>query len=205
MRRIPGKHGPDIVNKAVQKIAIGSKGSRGLVHLTRKATTARIRADMKAPGPDGKTPLLIYLAVISLKRKHVTGATAGNWKIMVRAEARRILAARIRSIGATIAGWLHGLSKLKASAGLTGRTSEPGVLKLMKGSAAESYAETARSNRLVAGLFNTVEGSDKVSTNAVIQSAVNEATRDNVDYLVTKFGAAIRDAVNGTSMAGTIQ
>jgi hypothetical protein len=212
MRQVPGKHGPDVVNKAAQKIVIGSKGSSGLVHLTKKATSARIRADLKQSGPDG-TPLLIYLAVISLKRKGVAmrqkgrrgGATKGNWRVMVRAEARRILAARVRSSGATIAGWLHALKKLQRAAGLSGRTTAGGVLQLEQGSAAESTAKAATAASLLARLENFVDGSGIVSGPAVMQAAVNEATRDNLDYLERKLGAGIRDAVNGTNSANGIR
>lgn len=220
MRQIPGKHGPDVLHKSVIKITIGSGGSQGVVHLTKKADRARIRSDLKKPGPDGRS-MLIYLAIISLKRKGVYSANktlyekarsrqraqgiATNWRILVRAEARRILAARLRSAGFIVAGWMHALRKLRQAANIPGKSQEPGALMFNRGSAAESYPQVSTPVILVSGLFNTSEGADVVSNNGVLQSAIDQATADNLVYLERKFGAAIRDAVNGTSTAQQVK
>lgn len=198
MRKIPGKHGPEVVNKAVQKIVIGSGGSSGLVHLVKKATAAQIRADLNKPGPDG-TPLLIHLATISLKRKGLGGVNAKAWKLLVKAEARRILNARIRSRGAHVAGWLAALRKLQKAARITGASTASGAQVQPRGSASRSIARVANSSSLIAGLINMVEESAKVTSPAIISEAIRSATADNLVYLERKFGTAIRGVVAGTS------
>lgn len=210
MADVPGKRGPDVLNKSVEKIVIGSKGSHGLVHLTKKATTARIRADLEKQ--HGGISLLRHLAIVALKRKGLhstisvglaksfnrksTRGLMSSWKTLVAAEMRRILSARLRSRAATVAGWLYGLQKLRGMAGMSGGSGGARVELQPRGSASKSKAKSATNRSLIAILENGVEDSGIVCHPTVIQAAINSATADNIVYLKRKFGEGIEKAIN---------
>jgi hypothetical protein len=63
MAQVPRKNAPDVLNKSVLKVAIGAKGTSGLVQLTQKATRARIESDLR------RNKLGIKLAVRWLKKR----------------------------------------------------------------------------------------------------------------------------------------
>lgn len=219
LQQIPDKHGPDVLNKSLAKIAIGAKGIQGIVQRTEKATAEGIRADMQrhvtSVGSRGGTrsvPLIILLATKSLINKGLKPyASAGErnkrgkfgkstaaklWRALVKMEAKRILASRVRSRGYIVAGWLHALDSLRNKApSAVSKTTAAGAEKFSKGSASKSYAIAARGRRLVAALLNTAEGADKVSTTAICQAAIDAATADNMAYARRKFGAAADDAL----------
>lgn len=216
-RQIPKQHGPAIVNKSVLQIAVGSGGGGGLVQLTKKATAERIRADMKKPGPNG-VPMLTYLATIAIKRAggRFQNAAIGSgpraqrkalsdWRAQVREMSRKILAARLRSAGATVAGWLHAAIRLAARVpGSSIGKGKGGVKLFPSGEASESFANFAMPGHLQAGLFNTTDGAGIVCPNSVIQQAVNNETRNIEAYIERKMNAAIGDAMNGTNYAKSV-
>jgi hypothetical protein len=191
---VPGRRGAEVLNKSVEKIVIGSKGSRGLVHLTEKAAAAKINADLNQF--HGRITLLRHLAIVSLKRKGAETVNGKAWKILVAAEMRRIRAARIRSRGATVAGWLHGLEKFRGQAGMSGGNGGAGVQLQPDGSASKTLAKAATAGNLMAFMINGVEGSGIVCPDATIQAAINSATADNLVYLRRKFGEGIDRAIN---------
>lgn len=192
MRRIPKKHGPDVLNKSVLKVGIGSKGSAGLVQLTQKATAARMKRDLM------RDKLGIKLAVIALKKK---GEKPTNEAVSQMFQT--ILNKRTQSRAYISAGWLYASSKLAQRVpGQTLTRMNPRNIPKHDGeSASESFALVATEGRLQAGLFNTSRGAGAVCPDQVVQMAVNNATEDNNVYLRRKFEAAINDAIADTDTA----
>lgn len=193
MRQVPRKHGPDVLNKAVLTVAVGSSSGFGLVQLTQKATKSRIERDLK------RNKLGLKLAVRSLKKK---GAKITN--AAVSAEYERIRKARVQSRAYIAAGWLH------AARDLARKVPSHSLSRLRDGknmpvrddaSAAQSFARAATSGSLTAGLFNTSRGAGSVCPDEVVQVAVNYTVKDMQIYLERKFGAAMTDATQGTDTA----
>jgi hypothetical protein len=194
MHQLPGKHGPDILNKSVLKVALGSKGSQGLVQMTKKALKGKIERDLK------RNQLGIKLAVRWLKSQGIKPTRAEIAKAY-----DRILKKRIISRAYIVAGWLFSAAKLAASTPGARLTRLGDASKWEGGSAKDSFARPATAKSLLSGIFNTSRGAGSVSPDALVQQAVNNATEDNAVYLRRKFGAGIDDAINGTNTAGNIR
>jgi hypothetical protein len=202
----------DIVQDAAMKVLIGSGTGDGLVQLTRKATVARITADLNKPvagrtnavrlksgkmraGRPQTKPLLFWLALQVMKR---TGA--GNIPEIVRQTMAAILKMRIKSRAYIAAGWLHcardlhekspylqkkhKLTRLKAR-------NIPTVDKAAGGTAAQSFSITYTGDKQCSvKLFNTSRGGDTVGMEFV-QQAINNATKDVQVYIDNKVGKEI--------------
>jgi hypothetical protein len=227
MRQVPGRHGPEVLNKGIQKIVIGSGGSRGLVHLTPRSSKEQVNLDLTTTVARGRhaVPLIILLAAKWAKGEGAGRANTGGfgsrkgkgsqkfgkthgdklWRAVVKARAKRISAHRLRSVTAHVAGWLHALAKLKEKSGIGGAVNAQGITKRDSGKAAKSFARAATARSLIASLTNMVDDSGMVSSPMVLQAAINSATKDNLVYLERKLGAGIRDAINGTSTARAVQ
>jgi hypothetical protein len=195
MAQVPKKYGPDVLNKSVLKVAIGSKGSQGLVQMTKKATQARIERDLR------RNKLGLKLAVIALKARKTKPTREA-----VKQEYERIRKSRVQSRAYIAAGWLYAASKLAPHVpgqSLT-RLGARNIPTFDAGSAATSFAMFATAGKLLAGLFNTSRGAGSVCPDQLIQIAVNNATKDNAVYLERKFGAAINDAIAGGNTAQNV-
>jgi len=203
----------DIVQDAAMKVLIGSGTGDGLVQLTRKATVARITADLNKPvagrtnavrlksgkmraGRPQTKPLLFWLALQVMKR---TGA--GNIPEIVRQTMAAILKMRIKSRAYIAAGWLwcardlhekspylqkkHKLTRLK-------QRNIPTVDKAARGTAANSFAAPVKVNGYTASivLTNTSRGGGTVGIEFV-QQAVNNATNDVMEYVDKKVAVGL--------------
>lgn len=203
----------DIVQDAAMKVLIGSGTGDGLVQLTRKATVARITADLNKPvagrtnavrlksgkmraGRPQTKPLLFWLALQVMKR---TGA--GNIPEIVRQTMAAILKMRIASRAYIAAGWLwaardlhekspylqkkHKLTRLK-------QRNIPTVDKAASGTAANSFATPVKVNGYTASivLTNTSRGGGTVGIEFV-QEALNNATTDIMDYVDKKVAVGL--------------
>lgn len=194
-REVPKNYGPDVTNKTALKVAIGSKGSPGLVQLTERASKTKITADLK------QNKLGIKIVMVWLKKqgiKRTRQAISEGYK--------KIVAFRFRSIGSIVSGWLHSAGKLAAKvpgSKLT-RLNPKSVERFEQGDAAKSYEKLATSGSLSAGLFNTSDGADIICDHALLQQAVNAALADNLVYLKRKFGAGVADAVMGGNRAANV-
>ncbi len=190
------------------KVLVGSGSAQGLVQLTRKATAARIKADLNRPtvgrsnavmlksgkmraGRPKTKPLLFWLALAVMKK---TGA--GNIPEIVKQTMSAILKMRIKSRAYIAAGWLwaardlyekspylqkkHSFTRLKAR-------NMPMVDKAEGGTAAQSFAIPAvvTGNRCVTTLYNTSRGGDTVGMEFVQQS-LNNAALDVQKYVDNK-------------------
>jgi len=205
--QIPGNVLANVVQDAAMKVLIGSGTGEGVVGLTRKATVARIKADLSRPVvgrtnavrlKSGKTragrpqtkPLLFWLALQVMKR---TGA--GNIPEIVRQTMAAILKMRIKSRAYIAAGWLwcardlhekspylqkkHRLTRLKAR-------NMPMVDKASNGTAAQSFSVTYNGkDQCSVTLYNTSRGGDTVGMEFV-QQAIDNATADVQVYLDKK-------------------
>lgn len=196
MSQLPRKYGPDVLNKSIVKVAIGSGGEKGIVQLTKKATVARIRNDLNQ---DGKLKKLAA-EWLSKNNKPIN-------KSSLNAAMEQILSARIKSRGYIAASWLFAaLPIVRVTPGLKlSRLNARGANRWSGGTAKDSFGQAANPNRLRGGLFSTARGANLISSNAVIQMAVDGATADNTKYLRRKFGAALSDAIRGTNTAKNIQ
>lgn len=196
LRQVPKRYGPDVLNKSVVKVAIGSGGEKGIVQLTKKATKGRIEADLK------RNKRGIKLAVAWLKR---TGQPITREAVSKAYE--RIRAARVKSKGYIAASWLFavvGIARVTPGLSLS-RLNARGADRWGGGTAKDSFGRPAKPEALRAGLFSTARGAELISSNSVIQMAVDGATADNVKYLRRKWGAALDDAIAGTATAPNIQ
>ena len=196
MRQLPRKHGPDILNKSVVKVAIGSGGEKGIVHLTKKATKARIEADLR------KGKLGIRLAMAWLKKQGQPRTPEAVSKAY-----ERIRSARVKGKSYIAASWLFAVAQIaRVTPGLSlSRVRGRGTQQWGGGTAAQSFGRAATANALRAGLFSTAEGAELISNSAVIQMAVDGATADNLVYLRRKWGAGMNDAIAGTFTAEKVQ
>lgn len=201
----------DIVQDAALKVLIGSKLNGevlgGLVQLTRKATVARIKADLNKPvagrigkpsSPRGRTitrPLLFWLALNAVKQ-----SGAGYVPEIIKQTMAAILKMRIKSRAYIAAGWLfcardlyekspylqkkHKLTRLKAR-------NIPTVDKADGGTAATSFSVTYNGDKKCSvKLFNTSRGGDTVGMEFV-QQAINNATKDVQVYIDNKVGKEV--------------
>ena len=201
----------DIVQDAALKVLIGSKLNGevlgGLVQLTRKATVARIKADLNKPvagrigkpsSPRGRTitrPLLFWLALNAVKQ-----SGAGYIPEIIKQTMAAILKMRIKSRAYIAAGWLwaardlyekspylqkkHKLTRLKAR-------NIPTVDKADGGTAATSFSVTYNGDKKCSvKLFNTSRGGDTVGMEFV-QQAINNATKDVQVYIDNKVGKEV--------------
>lgn len=194
MAQVPGKHGPDVLNKSVLKVALGSKGSQGLVQLTKKANKGKIERDLRR----NKLGLKLATRWLKSKGKKVTRASVAQ-------AYKQIETARVRSRAYIVAGWLFAAAKLAMRTPGSKLTRAGASSKWDGGTAKDSFARAAVSSSLVSAIFNTSRGAGVVTPDALIQEAVNNTTADNAVYLRRKFGAAIDDAIAGTNTASRIQ
>jgi hypothetical protein len=192
----------DIVNDAGLKILVGFKGGEGLVQLTRKATVARITADLNKPVvgrtnavrlKSGKTragrpqtkPLLFWLALQVMKR---TGA--GNIPEIVKQTMAAILKMRIKSRAYIAAGWLFAAKDLfEKSPGKHKftRLMPRNIPTVETGTAATSFAVPAIPGRTTLTLVNTSRGGGTVGMEYA-QQAINNATADIQVYIDREAG-----------------
>jgi hypothetical protein len=195
MMQVPKKYGPEVLNKSVLKVAIGSSNGYGLVHLTPKATKAKIEGDLK------RNKLGLKMAVKWLKKR---GEKPTQRNVQIAYD--RIRVARIKSRAYIAAGWLYAASKLAPHVpgqSLT-RLGARNIPTFDEGSAAISFARFATAGKLLAGIFNTSRGAGSVCPDSVVQAAVDYAVKDNLIYLERKFGAAINDAIAGGNSAQNV-
>lgn len=185
--RVPGRHGADVTNASVMKVIIGSGGGPGIVQLTPKAEKQDILNDLTQNG------LVYRLAARALQRKPFTGSRKKALEKMVNI----IIAARIRSRGFIAASWLVCARKLRRYVKGNLNRLGNGLEVRDKGEAATSFVIPASGQRLTGGAFSTADGAKKVSSDALIQAAVDYATHDNLEYVRRKFGSAISDAIGG--------
>jgi len=187
----------DIVNDAGLKVLVGFKGGEGLVQLTRKATVARIKADLDKPvagkigrpsGGSGRTitrPLLFWLALNVLKR---TGA--GYIPEIVKQTMAAILKMRIKSRAYIAAGWLFAAKDLfEKSPGKHKftRLKPRNIPTVETGTAATSFAVPAIPGRTTLTLVNTSRGGGTVGMEYA-QQAINNATADIQVYIDREAG-----------------
>lgn len=110
LAKVKNKGYADLVNKHLLQVVVGAKGEsgravHGLVHLTKKATEARIVADMEQV-VNGK-PRVVGLAIAWLaKRGDQINAERIKWAV------GKIIQARIISRAFIAASWLHSAQKL---------------------------------------------------------------------------------------------
>lgn len=168
-----GKVASEELNKRVIQVLIGAKGYQGAVHLTRKATEARIRKDLNktyhvagrlersATGritKSGSDVKLIYI----LASKRITenggakGLTFEHYRQFVGQVAQQIYEYRIKSRAYLAAGWLAAAHDLmeKTPGNWTGKAS-PEVQVRPGHKAAESWAEMATPSFLSCAVYNT--------------------------------------------------
>lgn len=215
---LPRKHGPDILNRNVLKVAIGAKGVKGLVQLTPKATVSRIESDLfKRHGPE----FAYKLAVEWLRSRGRTApksrppelggsqspqnvAAWMDWRRDVGAAAQAILDARKKSRAYIAAGWLFAAKNLAKSVRGTNltRLADKNLPTRDDGTASQSFARAATGGSLVAGIFNTSRGAGNFEH--VIPVAVQNVIADMESYLERKLGAAIRDVVSGTRTVDSV-
>lgn len=202
-----------VVQDAALKVLVGSGTGAGLVGLTRKATEARIRADLNKPvvgrtnairlksgkvrqGRPRTKPLLFWLALRVMKN---TGA--GNIPEIVKQTMSAILKMRIKSRAYIAAGWLwcardlyekspylqkkHRFTRLK-------ERNMPMVDKTASGTAANSFATPVRVAGYTASivLTNTSRGGGTVGIEGV-QQAVDNAEKDIMEYVDKKVAVGL--------------
>lgn len=190
-RQIPRQYMPEIVNKSVLQVTLGSGSGAGLVQLTQKATEKRIESDLK------KNKLGIKLAMKWLKDqgKKIT-------RMAVSEAFLRISVARQKSRAYIAAGWLFSAMHLAPkvpTANLRRMRPPKGTTLYGPGTAAESFSRFATPGSFFAGVYNTSRGAGNVCTDAVVQIAVDNEARNVEQFIERKMGAAIRDAMEGTS------
>lgn len=209
---------PEILRNNMLKVLIGGPGYDGIIQLTPKATVSQIKEDMARmvtySGPRGgahAVPLSILLAAKAVSgrgsgRKNTGefgmkggkgagkfGKTAGDklWRFLVGAQARRIIAARLRGRTFISAGWLKPAMTFGARGGKTGNAG--GAKLLPEGEASKSYGVLPSESRLVAESVNVVDGARQVSA-PVIQRAIANAIKDMRVYIRKKLTQAIERA-----------
>lgn len=214
MMDVPKKHGPDVLNKSVLQVVVGSGGNKGLVQLTRKATEQRIREDLSRMvtnvgrrGGSHSVPLVVLLATQWLTERGERPAAgairpgsseAQDWRNKVSQACQRITAARIQSRAFIAAGWLWAAAELapKVPGNTLSRLMGSKHLPLKSGGeAARSFAIAAHTGRLFAGVFNTSSGAGIICTAGVIQLAVNGETNNLRQYFLRGLGDGIKRAV----------
>ena len=195
-REVPANYGPDVTNKSALKVVIGSKGSKGLVQLTQRATKERIEADLL----EGKRG--IKVTMVWLKKKGIP-----RTRQAISEGYKKILAFRFRSRGSIVAGWLASALKLaqKTPGAKLTRLNPKGVEKFESGEASRSYEKLATPASLSSGLFNVSDGAGIICDDALMQQAVDAALADNLVYIKRKFGAAVADAIQGGNKAANVQ
>lgn len=211
--QLPRTDIPGVVQDAALKVLVGSGTGEGLVQLTRKATAARIKADLNRPtvgrsnavmlksgkmraGRPKTKPLLFWLALAAMKK---TGA--GNIPEIVKQTMAAIIKMRIKSRAYIAAGWLwaardlyekspylqkkHSFTRLKAR-------NIPTVSKQESGTAANSFATPVRISGYTASivLTNTSRGGGTVGIEFV-QQALNNAEKDIMEYVDKKVAVGL--------------
>mgnify|MGYP003351552677 FL=1 len=206
------------LNKYCAQVCIGSKGYKGAVHFTRKATAARIKSDLKRKYPahqrggifhksrnklsiagHGGTkpvPLGIIKASKMLKKKGQSkGLGRQGWRAAVSAGYELILSKRIQSRAYLAAGWINCARDLGVPPNKT-RT-----VKLYdnygKNPASHSYAIKATSGNLEVRAYNVAvddEGSRAVAEPALNQ-AIAEQIRDMETYMQQETEKAMQRAI----------
>lgn len=214
MMDVPKKHGPDVLNKSVLQVVVGSGGNKGLVQLTRKATEQRIREDLSRMvtsvgkrGGSHSVPLVVLLATQWLTERGERPAPgairpgsseAQDWRNKVSHACQRVIAARIQSRAFIAAGWLWAAAELapKVPGNTLSRLMGSKNLPLKSGGeAARSFAIAAHTGKLFAGVYNTSSGAGVICTTGVIQLAVNGETNNLRQYFLRGLGDGIKKAV----------
>ena len=204
----------DIANDAVMKILVGSGTEKsGLVHLTRKATEERIKADMTEgvvgyAGKGARRRVVVRPRIHWLALSWMKGRGLPFSKEQLKETMKAILKMRIKSRAYIAAGWLWsardlwtkspGMQKKHKFTRLEQRNI-PMVDAASKGTAAQSFAVPAvvgSGGRFTCTVTNTSRGGDTVGMENV-QGAINGAMRDIQVYLNTKVKNAILREIIG--------
>lgn len=192
----------DVMNKNAIKALIGSKGSKGAVHFTKKATPGGIRKDLNKKyhvagrvrgGKSGSDVKLLYIMAAKwLKSKGVgKGMSFEQWRGAVADAATRIYNARKASIAYIAAGWLNAVRDLGRAEGGGGAPRNFRTIGKVKsgGMADKSYAvrATPRSLRFLAVNAAVSDGGrDWWIANSGLMLGIRDATRDMNQYLVER-------------------
>lgn len=206
---VPKKSGPDVLNKSVLQVTVGSGGGKGLVHHTRKATEKRIREDLSqmvtAVGKRGgshSAPRVVLLATNYLVKRGVRPMGWGHdeqirWRAEVSQACEAIIKARVQSRAYIAAGWLWAAMDLASKVPghtLTRLAKGKGLPLKGNGEASKSFSRHATEGNLFAGVYNTSNGAGIVVTTGTIQLAVNGETNNLRAYFIGRFSEDIAKA-----------
>lgn len=210
MRMIPKKEGPDVLNKSILQVAIGSGSGKGLVQLTKKATQERIQEDMmqivtttgKRGGSHSAARVVVLAAQWLRDKQGITGPKSWKpddqlyWRSQISAACEKIIKARVKSRAFIAAGWLWAAKDIapKVKGAKLSRMEPKNVPMLSGGEAADSYGREAQPQSLFAGVYNAAKGTEVICTSGVLQSALDGEARNIHQYLVQAFHKAIKQS-----------
>lgn len=200
----------DIVNKCSLQTMIGAKGVKGAVHLTRKATPARIRRDMNKryhawtfQGKSHSVKVLYLMASKSLTRQGIKFKSFGQWNALVAQESQRIYSARSSSCAFIAAGWLSCAREVGGHGGdsASGRLKPSGIALKPGGRASRGSFRRATPRNLVAIAYNVAvegkHGGNDPDAYAIAQTGLDLAQAANIadmeKYIVRKELEALLD------------
>lgn len=201
------------LNKRAIQVLIGSKGHKGAVHYTKKATKGGIRKDLNKKyhvagrsgnatrsGTDVKL-LWILASKIITRQGSGKGLSFAAYRAHVGQVAQQIFDNRVKSIAFLAAGWLNCVRHLESMTpglNMSGKRVK-GVSLKSGGRASESWARGATPGNLVAECWNAAAEPGTKAGNIVengLQQGIGAQIRDMEEYFEKKLEKSLQRAAN---------
>lgn len=194
------------LNKRAIQVLIGSKGFKGAVHFTKKATSARIKSDLnrkyyvagrRGNKSGGDVKLLWILASKRItKNGGGKGLPPAAYRAKVAAVADNIWHQRNASRAFLAAGWLNCVRQLEGAGlnTLSGKA-KAGVSLHSHGRASKSWARGAVPGRLIAQCWNAAAEPGTAAGNIVEQGlaqGINAQIADMEKYFQMKLEKSLQ-------------